>query len=136
MSTVATGTTIAGTKVPRLSDADDLVVGVDVSADTEVVFAAVIEASLLALVSEVSNEDSCAASVTVTVTALVVANVETGCVTVSSIELIIVVRAESDPPSAVIAVDVATALSVSAGPVILVSVPLSCGSLFKLCILE
>ena len=135
MRTAATGTTMAGIKVPRLFDEDDLAAAVDVSADAELVVAAEVATLLLAFVSETPNEDSCAESVTVTVTALVVAKVEAGCVTVSSNERIIVVRAEFEPPSAVITVGVAAGPSVPIGPVILVGVPPSCGSLFMLCIL-
>jgi len=102
MKTAATGTMIAGIKVPRLFDEDDLAAVVDVSEEAGDVFAAEVGASLLATVAEAWNADSCALSVIKIVWSLVVIKVEAGCATVSWNGRIIVVKAE--PPSAMILV--------------------------------
>lgn len=133
MRTAATGTTIAGIRIPRLLDEDDLAAAVDVSEEASDVFAAEVAATLLGTSSETWSEESCAESVTGIVWTSLVVYVVTSCVTGSSTVRVIVVKAGFVPPSAIIPVPVAVGPLVPVG--IEIRVVLSnCGSLFILCI--
>lgn len=117
MRIAATGTTMAGIKVPKLLDEESLLAAVEVAAGADEDLVDEVEArAALALDSDACREENCAESVTRMTSVWVVTNVVTGCTIVSCIVLVNEVK--SVPPS--VAMTVFVVAPAWPGPVMIV----------------